>query len=207
MSLFSTLFLKNYASRQFSLAEIKKPYDVIIVPGFPFDSIRGKWDTLMKSRVYWSYYLYKKGIASNIIYSGSSVYTPYVESKIMAMYGKAIGIPDKHIFTEEQAEHSTENIYYSYQMAQKMGFNKIAIATDPLQSLLLISFCKKKSLPIDFIPIVQDSLLTISMKDVCINQEEAKVNNFVSILERESKIKRLKGTLGLNISKKDSLKK
>ena len=40
-----------------------------------------------------------------------------------------------------------------------------------------------------------------------INQEEAKVNNFVSILERESKIKRLKGTLGLNISKKDSLKK
>jgi uncharacterized SAM-binding protein YcdF (DUF218 family) len=144
MSLFSTLFLKNYASRQFSQAERKKPYDVIIIPGFPFDSIRGKWDTLMKSRVYWSYYLYKRGIASNIIYSGSSVYTPYIESKIMAMYGKAIGIPDNHIFTEEQAEHSTENIYYSYQLAQKMGFQKIAIATDPLQSLLLISFCKKK---------------------------------------------------------------
>ena len=204
MSLFSTLFLKNYASRQFSLAEIKKPYDVIIVPGFPFDSIRGKWDTLMKSRVYWSYYLYKKRIASNIIYSGSSVYTPYIESKIMAMYGKAIGIPEKHIFTEEQAEHSTENIYYSYQLAQKMGFNKIAIATDPLQSLLLISFCKKKGLSLD---IVQDSLLTLSLKDVCIDQEEAKADNFVSILERESKIKRFKGTLGLNISKKDTAKK
>ncbi len=63
------------------------PYDAIIVPGVPYD---GKhWSETMRNRVQWSIYLYKKGIAKNIIYSGSAVYTEYEEAKIMALYGEA----------------------------------------------------------------------------------------------------------------------
>src|SRR5438067_574875 len=62
-------------------------FDAIIVPGVPFEN--GRWSQTMKSRVGWSYYLYRKGIAKNIIYSGAAVYSPYVEARIMALYGEA----------------------------------------------------------------------------------------------------------------------
>lgn len=94
----------------------KKTYDIIVVPGVPL--VNGQWSDVMKARVYWSKYLFDKGIARNIMYSGSSVYTPYKEGEVMAMYAKAIGIPAEHIFTETKAEHSTENIYYSYKKAK-----------------------------------------------------------------------------------------
>ena len=88
-----------------------RSYDVIVVPGVPFNT--PNWDRVMKGRVYWSKYLFDLGIAKNIMYSGSSVYTAYNEAQIMALYAAALGIPEKNIFTETHAEHSTENIYYS----------------------------------------------------------------------------------------------
>ena len=87
----------------------------------------------MRYRVLWSKFLIDKGYANNVIYSGSAVYSPFVESKIMALYGKELGIPEQNIFTEEKAEHSTENLFYSYEIAKQMGFIKIALATDPFQ--------------------------------------------------------------------------
>src|ERR1700751_3639559 len=69
--------------KPYAKAYKKKPYDAVIVTGIPYDSANGKWDYLMKIRVYWSWLLYKNGIAKNIIYSGSAVYTPYMESRIM----------------------------------------------------------------------------------------------------------------------------
>ena len=54
------------------------------------------------------------GMAKNVMFSGSAVYTPYYESKIMALYAEAIGIPKERIYIETEAEHSTENIFYSY---------------------------------------------------------------------------------------------
>src|SRR3954467_5260266 len=96
-------------------AEVK-PYDAVIVPGIPCDG--GKWNFIMKWRVSWSVFLYKKGIAKNIVYSGGAVYTPYTEALIMAEYAEKMGVPKEHIFTEVCAEHSTENLYYSWQLAK-----------------------------------------------------------------------------------------
>ncbi|MCR6640714.1 MAG: YdcF family protein [Sporocytophaga sp.] len=177
-----------------------EPYDAIIVPGIPYPYENGNWHPVMKIRVYWSEYLYKKGIAKNIIYSGSAVYTPYVESKIMALYGEALGIPKENIFAETKAEHSTENLYYSYKMAQKMGFKRIALATDPYQDKLLRRFGKKFKLDVTHIPIVFDTLKQINKIDPKIIDSTAQVQNFISITERESFWKRWKGTLGKNIN-------
>jgi len=177
-------------------------FDVIIVPGVPFEN--NNWSSTMKARVYWSKYLFEKSITKNIMYSGSAVYSPYYEANIMALYAQAIGIPKENIYTETKAEHSTENIYYSYKKATKLGFEKIALATDPFQSKMLKRFiCKKMKAPITIIPMVYDSLKTIEpmMINPPINAQEAYDSNFVSIIERESFRKRFRGTRGKNIDK------
>jgi len=175
-------------------------YDVIVVPGVPLEN--EKWSLIMKARVYWSKYLYDKGIAKNIMYSGSSVYTPYVEAEIMALYAQALGIPKEHIYTETKAEHSTENIYYSYKKAKRLNFQSIALATDPVQAKQLRRFIKNRiNSDVRIIPIVFDTLRAMqgSMADPKIEIEKAYVKDFVSLPERESFFKRFKGTLGLNI--------
>jgi hypothetical protein len=181
-------------------AESSGPFDVIIVPGVPFEN--GKWNRTMKGRVYWSKYLFDKGIAKNIMYSGSAVYTAFYEAEIMAMYAKAIGIPAKNIYTETKAEHSTENAYYGYKKAQQLGFEHIALASDPFQTKLLRRYVRKKvNSEMSFIPMVIDTMKVIepAMIDPDIKYQEAFKPNFISIKERESFWKRLKGTLRGNI--------
>ena len=181
-------------------AENSGPADVIIVPGVPFEN--GKWDRIMKGRVYWSKYLFDRGVAKNIMYSGSAVYTAYYEAEIMAMYAKAIGIPAKNIYTETKAEHSTENAYYGYKKAKQLGFEHIALASDPFQTKLLQRYVRKKiSKDMALIPMVIDTMKAIepAMIDPDINYQAAFKPNFISIKERESWWKRLKGTIRGNI--------
>ena len=114
MVLSSVLFMLNACSfsekttRHYLKKAATESYEMIAVPGVPFTETG--WDSTMKARIYWSKYLYDKGIAKNIMYSGSSVYSAYYEGKIMAMYAIAIGIPAEHIYSETKAEHSTENL-------------------------------------------------------------------------------------------------
>ncbi|MFN8248133.1 MAG: YdcF family protein [Ferruginibacter sp.] len=180
-----------------------KSYDVIVVPGIPLRD--GHWDSIMKARVYWSKYLFDKGIAKNIMYSGSSVYTPYYEAEVMALYAAALGIPREHIFTETKAEHSTENIYYGYHKSKKLGFNTIALATDPYQAKQLNSYAKLRiSRSIGIIPIVFDTLKAMqpTMIDPVIDFSRAYNKDFKSITERESGWKRFKGTMSWNVDHK-----
>lgn len=189
-------------AKQFYLEELpNSPYDVIIVPGVPFYG--EEWSRIMEARVKWSKFLYDKGITKNIIYSGSAVYTEFTESKIMGLYAEQLMIPSDHLFYDTRAEHSTENVYYSYQIAKEKGFNKIALATDPFQTKSLKRFIRKFDFPIKLIPIIFDSLETIDVQDIHIDPSSAKEKDFISIKERESFFKRLKGTFGQNIQWKD----
>jgi uncharacterized SAM-binding protein YcdF (DUF218 family) len=183
--------------KAFERVEADMPFDAIIVPGVPFDSA---WSDIMRLRVLWSYHLYNRGLAKNIIYTGSAVYSPYVESRIMASYAKQLGIPEESIFTEEQAEHSTENVYYSYYMAKDLGFKKIALATDPFQSKMVRSFAKKKKLDLKYIPAIFDTVHAYySDVRIRIDPTWAEVEDFVSLTEREGFWKRLAGTMGKNL--------
>jgi vancomycin permeability regulator SanA len=96
------------------------PYDATIVPGVTFED--STWSNTMKMRVSWANHLYKIGATKNIIYSGSSVYTDYRESTIMALYGEELGVPSSAIFEDRRAQHSTENVYYGYLVAKKTRF-------------------------------------------------------------------------------------
>jgi len=156
----------------------------------------------MKMRVLWSVELYKKGITNNIIYSGNAVYSPYVEAKIMALYAIKLGVDPDHILIEDQAEHSTENLYYSYHLAQNNGLLNVALTTDPFQNAMLRSFANRKDIPLDFVPVIIDQLKPIMERTtVNIDPTTAFVENFVALPDRESTIKRWLGTMGLNIKK------
>jgi len=198
----SCSFTQARAKRLYNRAS-KKSYDIIVVPGIPLQN--GQWDSIMKGRVYWAKFLYDKGIAKNIMFSGSSVYTPYYESEVMALYAIEIGIPKEHIFTETRAEHSTENMYYGYHKSRQLGFKQIALASDPYQSKQLNSYAKLRlSRSIGIIPFVIDSLKTMwpVMRDPVVDYQKAFNKDFVSITKRQSRWKRFKGTMSWNIDHK-----
>lgn len=189
-------FSKKSSNKLLIKAQQKGPFDVVVVPGIQFKD--GKWDRTMKGRIYWAKYLYDKGIAKNIMFSGGAVYTPYYEAEIMAMYAEAIGVAREHIYTETLAEHSTENIYYSYKKSRQAGFKMIALASDPFQSKLLRSYTRKRvSRDIVIIPMVIDTLnvLEKTMIDPDIDFKKAYKENFVSIVKRDSFWKRMRGTI------------
>ena len=173
---------------------------MIVVPGVPLEN--GKWSNTMKGRIYWAKFLYDKGIAKNIMFTGASVYTPYVEAEVMALYAEVLGINRENIFTETKAEHSTETIYYSYKKSKKLGFNKIALASDLFQTKLLARFSRKRlNNEVGMIPMVYDSMQVFknNMFDPAIDYQKAFQKDFVSITKREGFWKRLRGTMGLNL--------
>jgi len=168
------------------LAETRlaEPYDAIIVPGIPFH--HNEWDWIMKTRVYWGVYLYREGIAKNIIFSGSAVHTAYVEAEIMALYAIELGIPKDHIYTEANALHSTENVDYSCIIANNQCFERIAVATDPFQSLLLKAYIARHNLPVASLPAVFAITDTMDKAPITIDPTGAFVHNHVPLKERES---------------------
>ena len=180
---------------------LTESYDMIAVPGVPFTE--AGWDSTMKARVYWAKHLYDKGIAKNIMFSGSSVGSPYFEGEIMALYAIALGIPKKNVYIEIKAEHSTENLYYVYLKSKKLGFTHIALATDPFQAKQLKRFARKKiGTHVGLIPIVFDTLRKMQpfMIDPKIDHKKAYDSNFVPLKSRESFWKRFRGTMGKNIN-------
>jgi hypothetical protein len=188
------------AARKLYIEARNEPYDIIVVPGVPLE--KGKWSRTMKGRVYWSKYLFEQGITKNVMYSGSSVYSPYFEGEVMALYAEALGIPKQHIFSETRAEHSTENIYYSYYKALSLGFHRVALASDAFQTKALRKFIRRKISPeIGLIPMVGDTMRAMNpqMTDPAINYLDTYNKDFVSIRDREGFWKRLRGTRGLNI--------
>jgi uncharacterized SAM-binding protein YcdF (DUF218 family) len=199
-SITACIYSAKSAAQLYKKAVDDAPYDAIIVPGIQFENYQ--WDTIMKGRIYWSKFLFDKGIAKNIIYSGSAVYTPYYEAEIMALYAQAIGIPKQNIYTETKAEHSTENIYYGYKKALQLGFKKVALASDPFQTKMLKNFIRKKvSSDIAIIPFVIDTLKMLEplMITPSIDYSKAFKENFISIKKRDSFWRRMHGTIKGNI--------
>jgi uncharacterized SAM-binding protein YcdF (DUF218 family) len=178
----------------FEVAKQKKPYDVIIVPGFPYDS--GRVNMVLSERVKWAYYLYKNGYAKNIIFSGGAVHSAYVEASVMKLLALQTGIDADHIFTEIKAEHTTENLYYSSIMADSLGFKSVAFASEAAQCSFMKPFKRKFKLTLDFIPVIADSITHLHIEFKPVDENLVFVKEFVPLKKRESTLKSLRGTRG-----------
>lgn len=193
------LFKPSAAKMNRRALKAHKQYDAVIVPGIQF--IEPAWDKVLQLRLIWAKHLYDKGITKNIITSGTSVYTPYVEAKIMAEYLVAMGVPREHVLIEDRAEHSTENLWYGYKLAKKRGFKAIALCSDPFQSKMLYRFAKRRTKrEVYFLPAIFDTIRTLPHDTPVINYKTLKVEDFVPITEKYSKWQRFKGTMGRNIN-------
>ena len=178
-----------------------KQYDAIIIPGVPFtDSV---WDLTMQMRVLWGIHLYKNGTTKKIIMSGNAVYSPYVEAKIMKLYAVAYGVPEDDIIVEDRAQHSTENAWYGYKLAKKLGLQHIALATDPFQTRMLYRFGKKRLKDLKYLPVLFDTLKTLPHSNPEINYLAIKIPEFIPITETQSFWYRLRGTAGKHINFKE----
>jgi hypothetical protein len=189
--------LSNQSRRSFERAKKERPFDVVIVPGIPFDTVNE--NMVMKMRMLWAKFLYDSGYAKNIIFSGSAVYSPYTEGTIMKIIADSLGIPPEHTFAETTAEHSTENVYYSWKLAKQMGFKTIAVASDPYQAGLLRSFARRHCPGVKSVPIVFGVLDIGNQTLPKIDPSSAYKEDFVSIMEREGFWRRFRGTLGKRV--------
>jgi uncharacterized SAM-binding protein YcdF (DUF218 family) len=176
-------------------------YDAVIVPGVPF--LEPKWDRTMQMRVIWATHLYKKGVAKKLIMSGSSVYSPYVEAKIMKLYAIECGVPENDIIIEDRAQHSTENIWYGYKLAKGLGYEKIALSTDPFQTRMTYRFGKKRLKDLKFLPVIFDTLKTLQHVDPVIKYQDLKIPDFVPITQTQNFWYRFRGTMGKHINYKE----
>ncbi len=185
------------AKKIYAEQKVEAPFDALIVPGIPHD---GKsWDDVMKFRVHWAKYLFEQGLAKNIIFSGSAVYSPYYEGEIMRRYAVALGLPEEHMFAETNAEHSVENVYYSVLKGKKLGFKKFALATDPYQNYFMKKVYKREIGFLYYLPFDYDILGTLEYHEPEIRFELCKKEDFIPLPERESTIKRWRGTTGRKV--------
>ena len=171
-------------------ALLHAPFDVIIVPGIPYNSAQSNY--MLKVRMHWAVTLYKRGITRNIIFSGAAVHTPYVESKAMQIIADTLGLPVEHLFCETRAEHSSQNLLYGWQLAHQLGFKKIALATDAFQSYFLGDFIVQRTPDVFQLPLAADSLDIYAKPLPAIDARQAEVNNFVPLEQRESRWERFK---------------
>jgi uncharacterized SAM-binding protein YcdF (DUF218 family) len=188
---------QHYATQSYEAAVKEIPFDAVIVPGVPYEDTT--MNIIYKARVYWAKYLYDSGYTKNIIFSGSAVYTPYYESRTMKLYAEALGVPEENIYTEERAEHSSENVYYSWKLANKLGFSKIALATDSYQSGMLRGLIKRYTPGVMSIPIQFEKIDPRNKTLPPINPSTAKVDSFTPLPERESFWERWQGTMGKRV--------
>lgn len=177
---------------------VNQPFDAIIVPGFPYDG--KQWDDVMKMRVLWAVNLYEKGITKRIIFSGSAVYTPFVESKIMREYAIALGVDSNDILVETKAEHSSENVYFSFVMAREHAWTNVAIATDLVQIKMIRKFVVKYNIPVSYLPAKITEIEKMQYSDsISIDTLSAYQYNFESIMKTQEPKYRWRGTMGKNI--------
>lgn len=185
--------VKKIATRMYSTYISQAPYDVVIVPGIAYDTLKQQTNGF-NARVIWAKKLYDKGITKNIIFSGAACYSPYVEGKTMKMIAEAMGVPAANIFAEDKAEHGKENVYYGWLLAQKLGFKKVALAADPYQAFFLEGFIQTNLPDMGILPMAVDSLKTYYLPLPKIDPSSAYVKDFVPLNQREKFMTRVKHT-------------
>lgn len=161
------------------------PYDVIIVPGLPYNATKA--NPIYKARMLWAKWLYDRKIARNIIFSGAAVHNPYIEGQAMKIMADSLGIPSKNTFAEIHAQHTTENVDYSIQLARQLGFKKIAIATDPMQSHYIRKFLDRWKLNVVLVPFPLQMMPAYYKEKVpAINATGAFIKDFIPVDKRET---------------------
>ncbi len=102
--------------------------DVIIVLGNPATDTC-KPAPVMKNRVLKGIELFKKGMASTILFTGNSVWNSCNEADVMADFAILNGISNVDIIRENQATNTYQNAYFSVKKMQENKFKSAIIVS------------------------------------------------------------------------------
>lgn len=103
--------------------------DCIIVCGYPTQD-DGNLSSILKSRIDKAIELYQKDQSLYMIVSGGAIHNKFSESQAMAEYAIMHGIPQSHLFIENQAKSTYHNMLYSKQIMEKYHFQSCYIVTN-----------------------------------------------------------------------------
>ena len=95
--LLTSFGLKEQVARSRKKHFAKAPYDVVIVPGYPYYETNPPYP-LLTCRMNWAKALYDSGVAKNFIFSGGAIHTPYNEARVMKIISDTLGKPQDHNF-------------------------------------------------------------------------------------------------------------
>ena len=112
---------------------IEIPRDVAVIPGCPSNG-DGSMSHCQKRRAAWGSLLWQDGAVSAFIVSGADVHNPYRESEGLLLGLVALGVPRDRVFTETQALHTDENIAFSLDLVDSLGFHSVVVASEGLQA-------------------------------------------------------------------------
>lgn len=119
---------------------INKKHDGIIVLGCP-NNADGSAANCQKARADMAVSFRNAGFGDRIITSGAAVHNAYVEADTLKQLLVDRGVPASDIFTETQAAHTDENLYFSTIIMKKQGWtNAIVVSEDP-GHLILSATC------------------------------------------------------------------
>jgi uncharacterized SAM-binding protein YcdF (DUF218 family) len=114
-----------------------------------------------------------------------------------------LGVAEQDVIVEDKAQHSTENIWYGYKLANSLGLEHIALATDPFQTRMTYRLGKRRLKKLQYLPVLFDTLKTLPHDMPTINYQAYKIEPFVPITETQSFWYRWRGTLGKHINFKE----
>jgi len=123
--LFNTYTIYNYS---FEYSEDKS--DAIIVLGTSIKN--GEVSSVYRERINHSIYLYNKGVAEKIIFTGGlGKGQSETESSVAKKYALTKGIPNKAIITEEKSISTYENFKFTKLLMDSLGYKTALVVSDP----------------------------------------------------------------------------
>lgn len=134
-------------------------YSLILVPGSGVKKNGGSPNSLGIHRCNIGAKRYNNNLAPFIVVSGGHVHpykTPYCEAIEMRNYlVEELNIPEKNIFIEPFARHTTTNIRNTSRMVFRLGLpseKPIIIVTDPAQSKMILNIASRCIRELGYIP-------------------------------------------------------
>lgn len=130
---------------------------VTVVAGCPCEP-DGTVSACQWRRAAWAAALYHNGEASHFITSGGRAYTPHAESEALAAAMEAFGVPRDRITLETQALHTDQNMGYSLAIARRLGFDALAVVSDPGHAEMMCNMAWRWRVPCEPRPLVYERL-------------------------------------------------
>lgn len=123
--------LPNIFARLMAVSSKVQPADAIVVlgAGIHRDGTLGKGSLC---RAVQGIVLYRRGLAPVIVLSGPSYEGSPVEAEVRAELARQLGVPEKAILLEKQADTTAEEVENITATLRKMGMKRILVVTSSL---------------------------------------------------------------------------